>query len=1170
MTKIHELYARDITRRINPAVVVSEMKADNIEQEIEEYIFTEDITRNIHKFLDAIANKKEGKTGVWISGYYGSGKSHFIKYLFYCLNKQYRDAAFDNFIEAVQNMPPLEEPSIGTVTRLQNRLSKLDIEEIIFNIDAVSNTNKGKDRITRVLLNQLNLHRGYNSSNIALALYLEKRLDSKGKFEQFKEEVFNRFGDQWNEINIPNFIHSGLSSVIEVAHELDPQLDKDALRSAILDTNKDYSIKFLINELQDYLKDKDADFRLLFLMDEVSQYIGSDSTLLLNLQTIVEEIGSKIGTKVWVVCTAQQDLSNLISSADSKAEDFGKIMGRFETLISLQSQDAAFITKKRVLDKDSNGVGVLNNYYQENKGAIENQFYFNHDHYNNYSNRDDFSLTYPFIPYQFQLISDVFESFSNVGFVSDAVKNTERAILGITHFTADLCKEEEVGFFVPFDLFFNDQLDRNLTHRARGILNRAYTINEIREDNFATRVVRALFMISNLGESQSINFPANVENLAVLMMESAETGKQEMTNRVQKVLDVLIKENIIQVSEGKYRFFKEDEVEVAEGIKSTPITNEHRYTYINDDIITPLIRPERNITYGNNTFRMALRIDDKEIASTGDFETVFSFLENKDIANIAFNTNKQTLVVSVNEWFFGNKDFRSKLDDYVRTQVYIRQNMQRASGPREQTLKNFRQINERLMSELKLRFEKEFLDTPVISNQQVITPDELKGSTVKTRFSEMVNKHLETLYNKHGLSTGYATSNNALHASAASTQATLDNALTPAEQELENYLILLGDGATVGDVVKHFEKLPFGWKDISTLDMFVQLAKKKRRRFEWRSEEIEVKKFAEQAINSRERDAITVSKAKVYSAEETAKFIGNVNDIFPEVLIPSSITDFKKAVDTFKDKLKGQIEQLSNEIDDYAQYKFVVHIKTLHKQLDELYHIRNPEEVVSRTDSLKDKLKTSRDKYMQAAEFAGRNFDNYKKIIAFADNNKDNFNELDEADIPRSRDLIDYVKRNSEPWEEYPQMRKLYSELDKALRGQLDTLRNSVVEKYKAVFEEIENRKSELKIKEPHITADEGYKLDQINKVKSIAQLKNLDFEATGFRANNLKNIEDHIAKKKAEEEGKKYEKSLDVSIAAEMTPTTISNEHELDNYINKLREKLMQKLKNNKKLWLK
>ena len=150
-------------------------------------------------------------------------------------------------------------------------------------------------------------------------------------------------------------------------------------------------------------------------------------------------------------------------------------------------------------------------------------------------------------------------------------------------------------------------------------------------------------MISNLGESQSVNFPANVENIAVLMMETANTAKQEMQSRVQKVLDILVDRNIIQVSEGKYRFYKEDEVEVAIQIKNTPINNEHRYTYLNDDIIRPLIKPERAISYENNTFRMALRIDDKEIYANGDFDTVFSFYESKDKQS-ALNTNKQTLV----------------------------------------------------------------------------------------------------------------------------------------------------------------------------------------------------------------------------------------------------------------------------------------------------------------------------------------------------------------------------------------------------------------------------------------------------------------------------------------------------------------------------------------------
>ena len=91
--KIQELYDRDIARRINPAVVVSEMEEYFINQEIDEYVFTQGITKNIYKFLNAVANKKKEK-GVWISGYYGSGKSHFIKYLFYCLNERFRKKHF--------------------------------------------------------------------------------------------------------------------------------------------------------------------------------------------------------------------------------------------------------------------------------------------------------------------------------------------------------------------------------------------------------------------------------------------------------------------------------------------------------------------------------------------------------------------------------------------------------------------------------------------------------------------------------------------------------------------------------------------------------------------------------------------------------------------------------------------------------------------------------------------------------------------------------------------------------------------------------------------------------------------------------------------------------------------------------------------------------------------
>lgn len=1168
--KIQELYDKQITRRINPAVVVSEMEDYFINQEIDEYVFTQGITKNIYKFLDAVVTKKEGKTGVWISGYYGSGKSHFIKYLFYCLNERYREKAFDNFKESIKDVDPLEEPNLGLVTNLHNKLNKLNIDEIIFNIDAVSDNNDSKDRITRVFLNQLNVFRGYNKSNIALALYLEKPLDKDGNLNAFKDRIKLTFNEDWDG-NQHRFLRRNLKKVIEIAAEFDAEIDQEALKASILDKNQDYTIEFLIEEIKDFLSRKDDKYKLLFLIDEVSQYIGSDTSLLLNLQTIIEEIGSQIGTQVWVVCTAQQDLSNLINNTDSNIEDFGKIMGRFETMISLESQDAAFITKKRILDKKSEGISTLIKYYKDNSGAIENQFVFDHDLYENYNNRDEFALTYPFIPYQFRLISDVFESFSNIGYVGEGVRNTERAILGITHFTAILCKDNEVGYFVPFDLFFNEQLEKNLHQRARSILDRAYHINDVKGDSFAIRVINTVFMISSLGDSVSVNFPANIENLALLLMESVDTAKLEMQTKVQRVLDVLVSKNIIQVSEGKYRFLKEDEIEVAELIKSTPVTTQDRLDYIFDDLINKIIAPNPSITsFGNKNFKFSLNIDDKEQYRTGEFNVRLSIYDSADIENLALATPSNNLVIGLSEHLKSDTELKRQILEYVRIQKYIRLNSSSATGSRTETLSNFRETNKLQLKEITLRFEKAFLQTPIISNNQVIGADELKGNTPKMRFEEMVNRHLESIYRKHRLSDNYAKSNADLLANAKSKQMLMHKDLSPSEEEVNNKIILMGDEPVVGDVVKAFEKTPYGWKDISTLDILLSIAKKGHKRFEWKNEEINHSNFASKALNSRERDSITIQNEKIHSQDEINNFIHIVNnEIFAEIIIPSDTSDFKQAIEGFKKNIEPKIITANQLKGEYEVYPFASHIKRFHTLLSELHNARNSEQVAKDTIAQKEKLVSARDSYMAVEEFIEYNIKAYLQIRTFVDANKGNFNNLDEVLQVKADELSSFLKINDEPWEEFPSKRKAYKELSNAIKERLSVLKEKVANAYQIILGEIEARRKELGIEIASLTADGDYWLQKIKKENEISQLEILDLKANDFRGENFKILENYKAEKEAKKAGKAYKVSVDIEIAAEMPPTTIESPEQLEVYIDNLRSKLMIQLSKNKKIFL-
>ena len=345
-----QLYKHDISRPLNPAVSVTDDSASTVKVEIEEYVFTDEILNGLYHILNAVRTRQVSHTGIWINGYYGSGKSHFLKYLNFCLSPAHRDQALSRMMDSVKDFDPLTnrdsklEPTVADFQDLVLWLGKAEIDTVLFNIgDKVGNNTTSLTTFAKAIWEEFNGFRGFNKFNISLAQYLEKPLSDKGKLEEFKAVLKEQENQDWD-TQAQILAITELDKVLEIASSLTP-LSTDVIRKQIADNSIDPTPETLSLELKSYLAGKGENYRILFFIDEVSQFIGSNKQLLLQLQQIVTTLAGDCAKKAWVGCTAQQDLTEVLGAAHiaETSDDYGKILGRFETRIALQGTNTEYI-----------------------------------------------------------------------------------------------------------------------------------------------------------------------------------------------------------------------------------------------------------------------------------------------------------------------------------------------------------------------------------------------------------------------------------------------------------------------------------------------------------------------------------------------------------------------------------------------------------------------------------------------------------------------------------------------------------------------------------------------------------------------------------------------------------------------------------------------------------
>lgn len=136
--KLKDLYSKPINRAVNPAVSATKFDPETERIEIQEYVFTDEIINGLFRILDAIKNNKSfAHVGIWIDGYYGSGKSHFLKYLDYCITPSTREDAVSRLLDAVKAIDPLDEKhnlnfDYDELLSIANWLKRATIDTCIF------------------------------------------------------------------------------------------------------------------------------------------------------------------------------------------------------------------------------------------------------------------------------------------------------------------------------------------------------------------------------------------------------------------------------------------------------------------------------------------------------------------------------------------------------------------------------------------------------------------------------------------------------------------------------------------------------------------------------------------------------------------------------------------------------------------------------------------------------------------------------------------------------------------------------------------------------------------------------------------------------------------------------------------------------------------------------
>lgn len=644
---ISELIRRDISVKVEGVVKVFDRSA--LASELREYVLTDKIEEELKRILDTYTSvsdsiRRGGHSrdvcGIWLSGFFGSGKSHFAKILGYLLqNDAVTAGASETCIDLFAKH--LTDTSRGRDIRLRlGEVAKTTVARTVaFEIKSRQSLTNSSS-IGEILIGEFYRSLGY-SENFVVAR-LERRLDRAGLLGRLQTAFQSKHSVAWSTPEGRDDLATVRRRLSKVLPSVDPAsfpTEDDALNG--LDDAFQHSkltAEGIADELVAWVDEQKPTAgrsqHLIFVIDEMGTFIGDSNEKIGELNSLAEMIGNKGKGKVWLICTSQQDLEKVVDRTNFQPALVGRLNARFELKPHLISDGINRVIAERILKKHPSREADLQPFYKDNEGALAQLADLKSTRNLGTLSERAFIDAYPFLPHQIQLAQDIGEALSGVR-ISGGVRSMISVVMEALQTLAPL----SVGRLATFDQVFN-ALQNDLLNEdylgASGVKS-IYDANDRMPKATPLppdRVLKILYLV----QRGAHHVPRSAENIAKLLIDSIGGDVPAMRTMVEQTLDALQQAGYVarDESSGEWKFLNEEERTVEQAIQdmirpgssrsiTTTAIRQQAIELIKTGVIAKKNLDNYAVTFGatKSPFNFAVVLDGEAVDTGPEIEVAF-------------------------------------------------------------------------------------------------------------------------------------------------------------------------------------------------------------------------------------------------------------------------------------------------------------------------------------------------------------------------------------------------------------------------------------------------------------------------------------------------------------------------------------------------------------------